>query len=503
LAVLCAFVATLKVASAEAATFVVDTVADAADADPGDGICATAFGCTLRAAIQEANASPGFDHIGFAIGSGAQTISPRSALPTIVDPVSIDGTTQAGFAGAPIIVVNGAAAGGNVTGLEISAGGSTLRGLVINEFGGNGVTLRGGGGNVVEGSYIGLDMDGTAAAGNGEDGLLIDGSPNNRVGGVSRAQRNLISGNTGKGNGGGIRISGGGGNVVQGNFIGTDVTGTLPRSNQGRGISIASSSDNLIGGADPGAGNLISANRATAIRMLGGSHRNIVQRNLIGTDSNGNRAGLGNDRGVQIRSGNDNQVLNNVIVGQRLDGVLIFESSANNLVQGNVIAHNGHGPIATPGEAGFFGVWVLQGSGNRVLSNWIFGNRSLGINLGADYAVTPNDPGDLDGGANDLQNFPTLGTASTAGGVTALNGSLSSAARATFTLQFFASPQCGASGHGEGLYPFGETQVTTDGAGNAAFSLRYDIALPAGWVVTATATGPSGTSEFSACRALQ
>ncbi len=493
-------------APAQAGTvWIVDSAGDGDDSQVGDGACATGSGgCTLRAAIQEANAHPGPDTILFAIGSGVQTIAVGAPLPTIVDPVTIDGTTQPGFAGTPIVVVNGSGAGHNVTGITITAGGSTLRGLVVNGFDGDGVELHGGGGNVMEGSYIGLDVTGTTGAGNGGCGLLIDDSPDNRIGGTSPTQRNLISGNTGKGNGGGIKISGAGGNVIQGNFIGTDVTGTQGLGNQGRGIAISGSSNNLIGGAVPGAGNLISANRATGVRMLGGSNGNVVQANLIGTDRTGMRV-LGNDRGVQIRSGNDNQVLGNLIAGQRNDGVLIFESSANNLVQGNIIAFNGYGPAADIAEAGYSGVWVLQGSGNRVLSNSIFGNARLGIHLGAGYDVTPNDPGDGDAGANGLQNFPTLTSATLSpGATTTISGALNSAAGGTFLIEGFANPQCDASGHGEGLFPIGQMTATANGAGDVSFSVPLGLAIPAGWVVTATATDAGGnTSEFSPCATVR
>jgi CSLREA domain-containing protein len=497
-----AFVPAFFAASAglQAATFVVGSAGDASDSQPGDGVCETPLGCTLRAAIQEANALAGLDQVHFAIGSGTQTIRPASALPAITAPVVIDGTTQPGFTDRPLIVLDGSRAGGN--GLLVTGGGSTLRGLVIDGFSGNGIEVRNGGGNVIETCYVGRDATGDGGRGNGDNGILIESSSDNRIGGPSKAQRNLVSGNTGKGNGGGIRLSGGGGNVVQGNFIGTDITGMLDRGNEGRGISVASSSNNLIGGPAAGAGNLISGNRATGVRLLGGASGNVVQGNFIGTDRTGQPV-LKNDRGVQIRGSHQTRVLGNLIGGHVYDGVLILDGSSDNAVEGNLIFYNGQGPLGDPAEQGWGGVFVITGTRNRILSNLIYGNTLLGINLGTDFNPTPNDPGDGDGGANGFQNFPVVTSAHSAGGVVTVNGTLNSTPGSSFIVQLFASPACDVLGYGEGLYPFGQTTVNTNGSGNASFSVSVAIALPAGWAITGTATGPEGTSEFSTCTPLQ
>src|SRR5262249_43145871 len=127
---------------------------------------------SLRQAILDANANPGADLIAFNIGGGGvQTIAPTSPLPGITDPVTIDGTTQAGFAGSPIIELNGAGAGASSHGLIISAGNSTVRGLVINRFSVNGIVLHTNGGNVLEGNYIGTNVAGTAGLGNQVHGV--------------------------------------------------------------------------------------------------------------------------------------------------------------------------------------------------------------------------------------------------------------------------------------------------------------------------------------------
>jgi hypothetical protein len=134
------------------------TVTTTADSGPG----------SLREAITTANASPGRATITCAIpGSGVRTIQPLSALPTITDPLVVDGTSQPGYVDTPLIEVGGATAGTEADGLIIAGGGSTLRALAINRFGGHGVVIRGDGDNVVDGCFIGTTSNGMAAAGNG------------------------------------------------------------------------------------------------------------------------------------------------------------------------------------------------------------------------------------------------------------------------------------------------------------------------------------------------
>ncbi|HEY6045685.1 MAG TPA: hypothetical protein VIU65_03725, partial [Pyrinomonadaceae bacterium] len=144
---------------------------------------------SLRQAILDANFSAGPDMIVFNIpGAGVHSITPASALPAITDPVTIDGTTQPGFAGSPIIELSGAIAG-PTNGLDISAGSSTVRGLVINQFG-NGIFLEKDGGNVIEGNFIGTDVTGTQNLGNSVAGVQIAClSANNRIGGTSAGAR--------------------------------------------------------------------------------------------------------------------------------------------------------------------------------------------------------------------------------------------------------------------------------------------------------------------------
>ena len=470
--------------------FVVDSAADSGDTAVGNGVCrASGNVCTLRAAIQEANAHAGPDTIQFAIGNGPQTINVGSALPTITSPVTIDASTQPGFAGKPVIVLHG----GSGNGFTITAGSTTVRGFVINGFANEGVSISGSGNNVIEGNYIGTDADGGPGDANGL-GVLISGSNNNRIGGRDKSQRNVISGNTDKGNTGGVTIDGGAqGNIIQGNFIGSDATGMIPMGNQGRGVAIHNGSNNFIGGAQPGAGNLIMGNRATGVRVITGTG-NLIMGNWIGLRADGSSefGVTGNARGVQFRS-DGNSAVGNYISASLYDGVLMYEGSAsNNLVQQNVIYGNG-----------LHGISAVTGTGNRFLYNQIFDNGYLGIGLsnGQFEQVTFNDAGDGDSGTNGLQNFPEIASAATSG---AVSGTLNSKSGQTFTVQLFANPACNASGYGDGRYYIGQTTVTTNGSGNASFTVATGLALPAGWNVTSTATDVGGnTSEFSACTTIR
>jgi len=151
------------------------------------------------------------------------------------------------------------------------------------------------------------------------------------------------------------------------------------------------------------------------------------------------------------------------------------------------------------------GIRVTNGISITILSNSIFSN-TLGIDLGGD-GVTPNDVGvaptfDPDAGANNLQNFPVLTGAFPDGSSTRIEGRLNSTANTTFSLEFFVNPTCNPSDFGEGQSLLGTATVATDNSGDAVFTdadISFPVAVPLGQFVTATATGPDGTSEFSKC----
>jgi hypothetical protein len=160
------------------------------------------------------------------------------------------------------------------------------------------------------------------------------------------------------------------------------------------------------------------------------------------------------------------------------------------MLEGNTIAFNSPGGVRIQSP----------GTGNAVLSNSIFSNNGLGIDLEPN-GVTANDPGDGDTGANNRQNFPVLTLA--ASGSTVIEGTLNSTPNTQFRIEFFSNSACDPSGHGEGETPVGATMVTTDGSGNVAFGVILGATVPVGHFITSTATDPdNNTSEFSQCIAV-
>lgn len=416
--------------------------------------------------------------INFSIGSGVQTIVPLGAqLPAITVPVVINGTTQPGFAGTPLIVLDGVSAGPFSRGLTITGGNTTVRGLVIHRFF-YGIELNGGDGNTIAGNYIGLDATGTLARANTDSGILVEsGSDNNFIGGTTAADRNVISGSPGNG----LQVQTVSGIFIQGNYIGTNAAGTAAIGN-GTGINlnipnatIGGTSGVTPGGPCTGPCNLVSGN-VVGIGLGSGSSGTQIFGNLIGTNAAGTGA-LGNtSTGISVPSSM------NIIGG-------------TNLSAANVIAFNGSQ-----------GVVIADGTANSVQSNSIFSNGgvALGIDLAGD-GPTPNDLGDGDTGPNNLQNFPVITSAPIAAGMVTISGTLNSTASMNFRLEFFSSVACNASSptnFGEGQTFLGFLVVATDASGNATFGGPLStFSIPPGQtVITATATDPeNNTSEFSAC----
>ncbi|MGH7178109.1 MAG: SdrD B-like domain-containing protein, partial [Tepidisphaeraceae bacterium] len=264
---------------------------------------------SLRQAILNANSSPGGDEIHFNIGSGAKTITPKSALPRIDDSVEIDGTTQPGYAGKPIIEINGAQTN-NADGILIYFGDhTTLRGLVINRFDGNGVADVSAGFNTIQNCYIGTNVAGNADLGNGKSGISLF-SKDNLVGGTLASQRNVISGNgdTSDFIGHGIvTLTAGGGNVIQGNYIGVAADGSTPLGNSACGIAV-SDFGGLIGGDEAGAGNVIAFNGSAGISMgPSGKDYAISENSIYGN------VGLGIDLRSSSSSLPDGSTLNDLL----------------------------------------------------------------------------------------------------------------------------------------------------------------------------------------------
>ena len=425
---------------------------------------------SLRQAIIDANTNGGADLITFNIGGGGpQTINlPAASLDDITETVTIDATTQPGFAGNPIIELAGSPM--DADGFVISGGGTTIRGFVINSFPGDGILINANN-VVVERNFIGTNIAGNVGAPNGGNGVTVDTRDGNIVGGTTAAASNLISGNTGVG----VQIINDSvANLVQGNFIGTNVTGNAGLGNGNFGVALLTLvSNTTIGGTTPGARNLISANNNSGIVLFSNQTTgNLVQGNLIGTNAAGTAA-----------------------LPNLTDGVSVTGGTVNNMIGGTVAAAGN--TIAFNIGAG---VTANSGSGNAILGNSIFSNN-FGIDLGDDAGVTPNDDCDVDPGPNGLQNFPVLTSASSTGSNTTIVGALNSTQGTTFRIEFFSSPNCDPSGNGQGKTFIGFTTVTTPAlVCDAPISVTVPVSVPAGNVITATATDPTNdTSEFSAC----
>ena len=453
------------------------------NADVDDGLCDTTH-CNLREAIDAANANFADDTIIFNIpGSGPHTIQPNSALPTISNPVIIDGYTQPGASpntnppglgsnAVLMIELDGTNAGG-ASGLLLVGADCTVQGLVINRFEFAGIFIFGAGasGNFVQGNFIGTDVNGSADLGNALSGVVIQDAANNKVGGSQAGARNIISGSDQAG----VFILGLGasGNTLHGNFIGTDVTGTADPGNAFQGVTIQDAPGTIIGGSQAGEGNLISGNDSLGIWIMGtSSGTNILKGNLIGTDVTGT-AELGNaSEGVTIQDSPNNTV------GGSLSG------------EGNVIAFNNLSGVVVGSSS------ADTTTSNSIRGNSIFRNGSLGIDLGDDGVVSPNDDLDDDTGPNNLQNFPVLSYSTL--GSTRIVGALNSAPIEEFDLDFYASSSVDASNSDEGERYLGSSIVMTDGSGEASFDITFSEFTIHGEYITATATDSLGnTSEFS------
>jgi CSLREA domain-containing protein len=263
---------------------------------------------------------------------------------------------------------------------------------------------------VIQGNYIGTDIAGATTSqslGNQTGVFLTMMSHSSTVGGFHPTQMNLISGNSI-----GIDVCEGG-NTIVGNRIGTDLSGNLDLGNS-NGILVTSSNNTI-------AGNLISGNSLELSFGTAGDG-NIVQDNKIGTDISGNQPLVNatfNYHGIVI-SGQHNIIggLNpgegNLIAYHIHEGIEFSMDASENRVGGNTIWNNDTGVLIKSDQ------WdtALR---NTLTQNSIFANSSLGIDL-EPAGVSLNDPGDTDDGGNTVLNFPVLNTGANGVGGTACAG---------------------------------------------------------------------------------
>ncbi len=347
---------------------------------------------SLEQAIQDADAdtvNPNADVIGFAItpSSATYVISlPSGGLSPITRPVLLYANSQPGYAGTPIVVLDGTGVSGN--GLVLAAGsdGSAISGLDIIDFSGDGMEVDSGG-NVVQSNYVGVQTDGMTTAAN-SDGIFIFGS-NNTIGGTGAGTGNLISGNFGVG----VVVSGGGatGNVIAGNRIGTDFTGTRTAAHaQANGVEIVNAPDNTIGGSVSGDSNVISGNQDGIYLAGSGTTGTIIVGNKIGTDITGTVA-LGNVfDGVEVGNAPGNMIGGtssgdaNLISGNKYGIFLYGSGTEGTTIAGNMVGTDVTGTVALPNATGIE-VWqapdnTIGGTGSGY-ANLISGNTYSGIYL--------------------------------------------------------------------------------------------------------------------------
>jgi parallel beta-helix repeat protein len=438
---------------------------------------------SLRQTLSNADAIAGANTVVFTILGPPYTIAlaplpPPSLLllPAITDPVVIDGTTQPGYSGSPIIMVDGG--GGSSPIFTIEAGNSTVQGLAL----GNatyGIQLGLNGNNTIRDNYIGTDVSGLNPHGGSTHAISI----------VSASNNNVIEGNVIADYAAGIDIrSNSNGTVIQGNYIGTNMSD------------------------DPGLGNSYG----------------VFNYEVSNTTITGNVIARNTDNGVHISSSSSNTVQGNQIYRNGVNGMLVtgLATSSNNTIEGNTIYRNGSNGIQLAGDTilnntvqnntiynnsanGIVVNAITLAEQNTIQQNSIYNNTGLGIDLNND-GVTLNDPNDADTGPNTLLNFPVIDSAVISGPDVTVTGF----ARPGSIIEFFVADAGGASTFGEGRTYLvtrieGSGDDGNDGTGSYGpgppgedDTNRFSFTFPAGaltvgdWL-TATATdGVGNTSEF-------
>jgi hypothetical protein len=374
---------------------------------------------SLRAAIAAANANPDANTIVFAIPDPPAPILAASTF-AITAPVTIDGYTQ------PSATPNTAGTGTNAV-LQIVIDGSSTPSGSMFSITASDVVLRG------------LVMSDAK-----EMSVLYSSGSNGRI---------------------------------EGNFIGTDVTGTVQDGGGNHGIFTGAETTGIqIGGGQPAQRNIVSGHTAHGMRLTGDDA--IVQGNLVGTDATGTQPIPNGFRGISVEG-------TGVVIGSD-----VINSPAQNVVRFNV-------------QSGLTVSSVT--SGVTILGNAVDSNGDLGIDLatGDSTLVTYNDPDDADTGANDRQNFPVLQSVLAAPSQFTVSGSLDVPAAtddASYKIRVYVSDSCDPSKHGEGSTFAGVKEVQLSGDDETfSFTINRSIALEDAITVTATEEASGNTSEFSRC----
>ncbi len=356
---------------------------------------------SLRLAIQQSNAQQGVNKIVFNIPvddpsydaeEGVWKLQPSSPLPSLTGgKLEIDGSVQTRNKGdtnpnGPEIMIDGSMIADEGIGFEIVSRYNWIHDLIVGNFGQNEIVISGKNArrNKITGCYIGISADGSAALKSvaGLNGVMIAaGADSNTIGSSLAKERNVIGGM--KLNG--ILIEGDGcnNNIIVGNYVGTDATGTQPIPNKQDGIRLQQGTkNNRIGGSLPGEGNVFSGNLASGIRLEGpGVDENTIMGNKIGVASDGITA-LGNgDGGVVILKGASHNIIGsikegaaNIISSNHFSGLQIKEHSNFNEVSGNLIGPDITGKNIVGNEHN--GIMITHGASNNKIGpqNIISGN---------------------------------------------------------------------------------------------------------------------------------
>lgn len=455
---------------------------------PGACDNAVAGDCSLRDAINAANASAGSDRIVFDLPTpGVQTINVAAGgLPAITGATDLDATTQPGFTAFPLVELNGAGAGA-VSGLDVESAGTTVRGFIINGFNGfarAGVFLGAGSSDsVVAGNYIGTSASGLTPAPNAF-GVVVIG-PNNTIGGPAAPDRNVISGNSDTG----VRIGYNGeltatGTTVQNNFVGVDAIGGTALGNGYIGIDDNGPGHQFI------RGNVVSANAQLGIHLGGSS--NTVTGNVVGLDATGSHV-LANAAGGIFASGSSGTTIGgtggaatrNIVSGNVGNGITVYGGS-NVVVQGNYVGTDASGLFGAPNTAA--GILVYGGASAVTVGgqntagpascegacNLVTGNHGGGIvtDSATGTAIQGNWVGLLLNGIAGLGNGATsagvavFGGSATVGGTAAGRGNVVSAnKRAGITIDSGTANVSTIQGNVVGMSPNGETGLPNLGSG--------------------------------------
>ncbi|MEO8457372.1 MAG: right-handed parallel beta-helix repeat-containing protein [Chloroflexota bacterium] len=370
-----AALALLTVRSAEAvnATIVVNSTADASDLAPGlpcDTSAAAGNQCTLRAAIEIANLQAGADVINFSIGTAGNipTINLASALPTITQSLSIDGTSS------PAAFVELHRTSGSFNGLIIDSSGVTIKGLVINSFILSGINIMNDQKGSITGNRIGTSKAGTADMGNSGDGISVTGNVESLT-----ISQNLIAGNHGNG----IHLTSATGVAITSNRIGLDPT-NLALPNDGDGIKLESSPSITIGGSATTT-NFIGNNALSGIEVTGTASTGLsIRSNRIGLGSGSPQLTASpNSDGIRLVNAPGASVRDNVISGNTGIGLSLV-SATNESIQGNIIGLNSAGTAALPNSTGVYVFGTASGNSIGVVGgtrNTISGNSDTGVLL--------------------------------------------------------------------------------------------------------------------------